>query len=183
MEYNKSSNQNRSKCITESTHISPSLHFTGGRCLLLLLSLVAAPVAGRSWPAGAAGPHVQQGGCSSRAKQQQGGQGRPGAAAWRAPAAGGREDRPAPRSGWSRGMRGLALRCVWEERGWKGKSGAFQDKRGWSRVSKRRGGEDFSAIAVQISRVIIEVFGRIIWLFRLKSELSGPKQGLSVVNL
>ena len=67
MEYNKSSNQSRSKCITESTHISPSLHFTGGRCLLLLLSLVAAPVAGRSWPAGAAGPRAQQGGCSSPA--------------------------------------------------------------------------------------------------------------------
>ena len=102
MEYDRSSNQSRSKCITESTHISPSLHFTGGRCLLLLLSLVAAPVAGRSWPAGAAGPHAQQGGCSSRAKQQQGGQGRPGAAAWRVPAAGGREERPAPRSGGSR---------------------------------------------------------------------------------
>ena len=54
MEYNKSSNQSRSKCIMESTHISPSLHFTGGRCLLLLLSLVAAPVAGRNWPARAA---------------------------------------------------------------------------------------------------------------------------------
>jgi len=101
-------------------------------------------------------------------KQQQGGQGRPGAAAWRAPAAGGREDRPAPRSGWSRGMRGVTLRCVREERGCKGKSGAFQDKRGWSRVSKRRGEEDFSAIAVQISWLIIEAFGGIIWLFSLK---------------
>ena len=65
------------------------------------------------------------------------------------------------------------------ERGWKGKSGAFPNKRRWSRVSKRRGGEDFSAIAVQISRLIIKVFGRIIWLFRLKSELSGSKHGLN----
>jgi len=39
------------------------------------------------------------------------------------------------------------------------------EKRGWSRVSKRHGEGDFSAMALQISRLIIEVFGGIIWLF------------------
>ena len=54
------------------------------------------------------------------------------------------------------------------ERGWKGNRVAFLDKRAGGRVSKRRGGEDFSAIAVQISWLIIEAFGGIIWLFSLK---------------
>ena len=101
MEYNKSSNQSRSKCITESTHISPSLHFTGGRCLLLLLSLVAAPVAGRSWPAGAAGPRAQQGGCSSPALPE-GAAGRTeaaGAVGWEELGAVGRSSSKADRAG------------------------------------------------------------------------------------
>ena len=101
MEYDKSSNQSRSKCITESTHISPSLHFTGGRCLLLLLSLVAAPVAGRSWPAGAAGPRAQQGGCSSPALPE-GAAGRTeaaGAVGWEEEAAVGRSSSKADRGG------------------------------------------------------------------------------------
>ena len=51
------------------------------------------------------------------------------------------------------------------DRGWKGKSVAFPEKRGWSRVSKRHGEGDFSAMALQISRLIIEVFGGIICLF------------------
>jgi len=81
MEYNKSSNQSRSKCITESTHISPSLHFTGGRCLLLLLSLVESACCRTQLAGGRCRTPAQQGGCSSPAHPE-GAAGRTGAVGW-----------------------------------------------------------------------------------------------------
>jgi len=49
-----------------------------------------------------------------------------------------------------------------------GKRLAFLEKRGGTRVSKRRVKADFFALAIQISQIIIRVFGGIISLFSFK---------------
>jgi len=56
-------------------------------------------------------------------------------------------------------------------RGGEGPSGkrlAFLEKRGGTRVSKRRVKADFFALAIQISQIIIRVFGGIISFFSFK---------------
>jgi len=56
-------------------------------------------------------------------------------------------------------------------RGGEGPSGkrlAFLEKRGGTRVSKRRVKADFFALAIQISQIIIKLFGGIISLFSFK---------------
>ena len=75
--------------------------------------------------------------------------------------AGGREGRRRPaaaqiRSGAGGGTEGL-----------EGKRLAFLEKRAGSCVSKRSVGPDFFALAVEISEMVIKVFGGIILLFLL----------------